>query len=98
MKSWWYNRKKWRDVRDEIYKRDGGTCCSCKKVCYDGYNVDHIIPITEESSQKLKYGFDNLQLLCISCHNSKRKDEKEIIRAYETKKNNDIFDIIIGKG
>ena len=54
----------------------------CGKILVTGHNVDHIIPIESKSPEHLKYGEDNLQLLCIPCHNIKSKEDPQNFRKY----------------
>lgn len=70
-----YNSKAWQDCRasyiaDRV-RVDGGMCEHCKDV--PGYIVDHITELTPNNLADpwIALGKDNLQFLCLSCHNSK---------------------------
>lgn len=72
-----YNSKEWKRVRQ--YKRSlaRGICEECGKA---GWEVHHKIPLTLKNFDdvNIRIGLENLQLLCTSCHNAKRSEEKEI--------------------
>jgi len=68
-----YNHR-WRKVRVEVLRRDGGLCQSCLK---DGLvtrasDVDHIVPVAAGGAF---YDHDNLQSLCRPCHQAKTVEE-----------------------
>lgn len=76
-----YKTAKWTKKRNEIRKRDD---MKCQYPTHEGNRlilgrciVDHIIELTDENwvNDKIAYGDDNLQLLCIECHNKKTADE-----------------------
>lgn len=54
---------------DEIYRNQKGLCAepTCSKDLYDGYHVDHIMPISLGGGN----GPDNLQCLCPECNRKK---------------------------
>ncbi|PTH16537.1 hypothetical protein BU607_08410 [Staphylococcus auricularis] len=73
-----YKSKQWRDVREQVLKRDNYECQACKrqgKVTtidrskHKSLDVDHILEL--ESHPELAYDMDNLETLCVSCHNKK---------------------------
>lgn len=68
-----YESEKWQKLRNEIRKRDKMTCKMCGNPITGKCIVDHIIPLTKENVNDwdIAYNPDNLQLLCISCHNAK---------------------------
>ena len=72
-----YSSSKWIKIRDFVIKREP-LCRMCLKA--KGYRkpanmVDHIESINMDSSNELKYGIENLQALCFTCHRIKtRKD------------------------
>ena len=72
-----YNSSKWRRVQKYIRAKKRGLCEECGKA---GWEVHHIIPLTLENvnNDEVAIGEDNLQLLCTSCHNSKRSVENQI--------------------
>ena len=80
-KNKFYHSKKWIEIRNEVRSREMGICQECDMLVAIngsvGNNrfingiVDHVIEINEESTEFLKYDKENLQLLCIECHNNK---------------------------
>ncbi len=70
-----YNSKAWQSCRASfIAKRimiDGGLCEHCKDSL--GYIVDHKKEITPENinNVNITLNHDNLQYLCLKCHNTK---------------------------
>lgn len=70
-----YKSKEWQRLRDYIrYERDLGTCQKCKKIIINKkWIVDHIEEINEENKNNpnITLNQNNLQLLCITCHNKK---------------------------
>jgi len=67
-----YRRARWRKLRALILGLNP-FCVKCKEEgkTVEARVVDHIKEIDINSSDALKYGEDNLQPLCHSCHNSK---------------------------
>ena len=67
-----YQSKTWARCRSAYVASVGGLCEKCKEngLINAGRVVHHIIPLTEKncSDPKIAYGFDNLMLLCQSCH------------------------------
>ncbi len=55
---------KWRKLRDEVIRRDGGTCQRCGM---PGNHVDHIVP-RRLADPSIADSLDNLQLLCSNCN------------------------------
>ena len=75
-KAKFYHLKEWLDVRDEVRKRDRGKCQRCGKFIRslaDDSVVDHIIELSPDNFDdiNIRLGFNNLQLLCKTCHNIK---------------------------
>ena len=70
-----YHSKKWQDCRrsyiDNRRLIDGATCEHCKE--RPGYIVDHIVELTPENitNAEVALNHDNLQYLCLDCHNRK---------------------------
>jgi len=62
-----YNSKPWKTTRQAYYKSQFGICEICGGV---GEEVHHIIPITpfNINDPSVTLSWDNLQLLCRSCH------------------------------
>lgn len=59
----------WKRIRFEVFERDKGICCICKKALdkkgYNSFHVDHIVPLSKGGEH---YSLDNLQLLCPNCN------------------------------
>ena len=77
-KGWakpFYNSKGWINCRKSFISYritiDGGICEHCQKDL--GYIVDHIEELTPEniSNPNMALSYNNLQYLCLSCHNKK---------------------------
>ncbi len=81
-----YKSKKWINLRNYVRLRDNYTCQHCKRlIVKDKWIVDHIVEINEKNKNdnEILYNKNNLELLCISCHNkktfgSKKKQIREI--------------------
>lgn len=57
-------------------------CCKCnKEVAYDECNADHIKPISLGGKNEL----NNLQILCLTCHHEKTKQDLKIFRHHKKK-------------
>lgn len=66
-----YQSRAWRDrLRPAYYESKYGLCEQCGA---PGDIVDHIEPITADNvdDPDVTYNWDNLMLLCQSCHNTK---------------------------
>ena len=63
-----YNSNSWKETRSTIL-RNNPFCKICK---LPAQTVDHIIPISENGHKTKE---NNLQSLCISCHNKKTRFE-----------------------
>ncbi|MCD8890993.1 HNH endonuclease [Staphylococcus nepalensis] len=85
-----YLSRRWRRFRHEVLRRDHYECVECNKhgrLTTDlklhnnrrGLEVDHIIEL--EKRPDLAYDMNNLQTLCVNCHNKKhnrfQKSEKK---------------------
>lgn len=70
-----YDSKAWQDCRDyyinKRVQKDGGLCEHCKSSL--GYIVDHIKEINASNIDNayITLNHDNLQYLCLDCHNKK---------------------------
>ncbi|MGE6894466.1 HNH endonuclease [Priestia flexa] len=97
-KSRFYNSGDWKRMREYIKKRDGYECQECKrqgKVSVDTYEysqrakrkkiklvVDHIKEL--EECPDLALDDENLETLCVTCHNIKHG---RYFRRFEWKRN-----------
>lgn len=72
---YWY-----KNIRLKALERDNHECQSCKrKGKYSkGRNVHHIKELRDRPD--LAYNLDNLETLCIRCHNDEHEKEKNIIK------------------
>ena len=83
-----YRRKAWKQCRAAYitYRqgRDGGLCEACHRQI--GKIVHHRIHLTQETvnDPDVAYGFSNLELVCLDCHNEehgyRKKAEAETVR------------------
>ncbi len=74
-----YHTSKWRKLRLSYYRSQYGICEHCGE---PGKIVDHIKPITKDNlnDPEITFGWNNLQLLCVSCHNKKTFQKHSPIR------------------
>lgn len=65
--KWFYKSKEWLKCRAVYFKTQHGLCEKCGD---PGYIVHHIIWITPANiyDVNITLNFDNLMLLCLSCH------------------------------
>ena len=63
-----YNSKEWRVLARSRIQADGYKCVQCGAWATE---VDHIIPIQTADGWDRRYDWDNLQSLCVDCHNKK---------------------------
>ena len=68
-----YNSPEWRRCKAEYLKKANHLCevCLTKGIYEPAKIVHHRIPLTAENfgDPELMFGFDNLQCVCLSCHN-----------------------------
>lgn len=71
--QWVYKTKQWGDISRIVRVRDMGRCQRCGRLIVGRYIVDHIVELTDDNigDMDVVFGLDNLQLLCIECHNIK---------------------------
>ncbi|UII56702.1 HNH endonuclease [Cytobacillus spongiae] len=84
-----YNCRKWRKLSKRIQKRDNYECQKCKRrgKYSKGKNVHHIREL--KVVPELAYAEDNLETLCISCHNEEHPEKLEGFKKPEPKFIND---------
>lgn len=76
-----YRSSTWQKCRASFIMHritiDGGMCEHCKDK--PGYIVDHIVELTPENINDLDItlSHENLQYLCLQCHNKKTFGKKE---------------------
>ncbi|NAP01320.1 HNH endonuclease [Halomonas sp. MG34] len=74
-----YHTSTWRKLREAYYSKQYGICEWCGE---PGDIVDHIEEITNENVNDpfITYNEENLQLLCLSCHNKKTFTKQTSLR------------------
>ena len=65
-----YNSAEWRTLSRVRLQGDGYRCVKCKAIASE---VDHIKPIQTPEGWELRLDYDNLQSLCLDCHNKKHE-------------------------
>ena len=72
-----YKSAAWRDCREAYSNRVGGLCERClrKGIYRPGVIVHHKVYLTEDNIRdpEVALNFDNLELLCIDCHNEEHE-------------------------
>jgi len=67
-----YKSQAWKQMRDYVYRRDGGLCRDCwdRGMLTPAEEVHHIIPITPDNitDEAITLNPDNLVSLCRGCH------------------------------
>jgi len=73
-----YNSNPWRTLRNRIRTTKRMRCDMCGRLIHGKSIVDHIIEIDETNYQdeSITLNEDNLQLLCLECHNTKTFQSK----------------------
>lgn len=75
-----YQSHTWRRCREAYIASVGGLCERCKEygIITAGRVVHHIVPLTEKNytDEKIAYNFDNLMLVCQSCHEEIHRGQK----------------------
>lgn len=73
-----YNSKPWITLRNRIRSIKRMRCDMCGRLIHSKSIVDHIIEIDETNYQdeSITLNEDNLQLLCLECHNTKTFQSK----------------------
>jgi 5-methylcytosine-specific restriction endonuclease McrA len=72
-----YKTAEWQRLREEVIRRDMGTCRMCGILCKTGERsprtatVDHVTP--HKGGLELFFDPANLQLLCAACHDGSKK-------------------------
>lgn len=67
------NTRRWEHTRLKVICRDGMACQECGRV-HRTNQVDHKIPLHVDPGQD-PYDVDNLQVLCVECHEAKTAKE-----------------------
>lgn len=69
-----YRGKAWRRLARQRIQDDGYRCAQCGAIATE---VDHIEPIQTPAGWDRRYDYDNLQSLCVRCHNEKHNRFKK---------------------
>lgn len=69
-----YNSSEWRILSRKRLQDDGYKCVKCGAIASE---VDHIEPIQLPGGWDRRLDYDNLQSLCIDCHNEKHNRFKK---------------------
>jgi len=74
-----YKSKAWQDCRASYISKVHGLCEHCQA---PGYIVDHIEEITPDNinNPEITLNHQNLQFLCLPCHNTKHFKKHEPLR------------------
>ena len=86
-----YNSSEWRILSRKRLQDDGYKCVKCKKIASE---VDHIKPIQTPEGWELRLDYNNLQSLCLDCHNEKHERFK---RRMQYKKGGRVGECLPGK-
>ncbi|WP_093046517.1 HNH endonuclease [Thalassobacillus cyri] len=80
-----YQSKAWRDLRTAALKRDNYECQECKRQgrVEPAQNVHHIKEVKQ--FPQLALILDNLEAICINCHNKEHKRLEKYIRKKKPK-------------
>ena len=71
-----YNSIEWRTLSAK-YMQDKGYKCESKKCKSIGTEVHHIKPIQTPEGWGRRLDYDNLELLCLDCHNERHERFKK---------------------
>lgn len=79
-----YGSRAWKKCRAEYKKKVGGLCerCLAKGRVEAGYIVHHKQYVNPDNIQdpSVLFNFDNLELLCMNCHNEEHGARKKRYR------------------
>ena len=90
-----YKTNKWRKLRELVIARDFGVCQECQRrgIIARGTVVHHIIEAREDITKF--WDIDNLELVCLACHNKehpeksggekKVKTKRKVVKFYATR-------------
>lgn len=67
-----YRSKEWQATSRQYMVEAGHKCEECGSI---GTDVHHIAPIQTPEGWKLRFAWENLELLCVKCHNKRHQRE-----------------------
>ena len=81
-----YNSNEWKILKEKKLQDEQYRCERCEKLAVE---VHHIKYIQTEEGWPLRLDYDNLEALCIDCHNYRhsRFQKRKAVRINETKTN-----------
>lgn len=65
-----YNSKEWKILKEKKLQDEQYQCERCHKLAVE---VHHIKPIQTEEGWQLRLNYNNLESLCVDCHNFRHK-------------------------
>lgn len=74
-----YKSKRWQHVRKQVFKRELFTCQHCKCYIKSRPQCHHKIHITPSNihDEDIVYNLDNIELLCVGCHNRVHEPDRK---------------------
>lgn len=74
-----YKSKRWQQVKKAVYKRELFTCQHCRFMIRKRPNCHHKTPLTPSNihDENIVYGLDNIELLCVPCHNKVHEPDRK---------------------
>jgi 5-methylcytosine-specific restriction endonuclease McrA len=77
-----------RYAKRQVKKRDKGICATCGKYCHYRWEweCDHVIPLIDAPRRRRYWSLDNLQTLCVKCHDKKTTRENKARKKLRRKK------------
>ncbi|WP_407855592.1 HNH endonuclease signature motif containing protein [Enterococcus hailinensis] len=81
-----YRTARWSKLRHVVIARDYGLCQECKRrgVIVKGTVVHHIIEAREDITKF--WDKDNLELICLACHNKEHPEKSGGAKRVKTKR------------
>ncbi|MDL2212120.1 HNH endonuclease [Erysipelotrichaceae bacterium OttesenSCG-928-M19] len=79
-----YHSSRWKKIRLIVISNYNFKCCRCGKITKEkDLIVHHIVYLNKDNidDDEIAYGLDNLEPVCINCHNKehfKKKKKREI--------------------
>ncbi|WP_297634747.1 HNH endonuclease signature motif containing protein [uncultured Clostridium sp.] len=80
-----YNSKKWKECREEIFNKYFGLCAECGKPGEEVHHIEFITPLNIDNPE-IVLGHNNLILLCKDCHFDKHRGTNPLAKSFKNKK------------